>query len=129
MRAQADMKAMVDAGQLTRTEVSMLREQAESKLAAVQSDLAAAQSTAGGAAPKKVAKLTRQQEQLTIRLEKLRTVEPIKHQLKHASAMKKLRKELAKLDASMDPGRPQKMEKIARELDEVRPLLECGGFD
>ena len=33
--------------------------------------------------------------------------------------MKKLRKELALLDASFDPGRPMKMEKIQAQLDEL----------
>ena len=41
------------------------------------------------------------------------------HKLKHQSEMKKLRKELALLDASFDPGRPMKMEKIQAQLDEL----------
>ena len=44
---------------------------------------------------------------------------PVKHKLKHQSQIKKLRKELVTVDASMDPGRPMKMEKIQAQLDEL----------
>ena len=120
---QGDMKAQVDAGQLTAAEQGMLLEQAQTRHAEVAANLAAAEE-AGQA--KKVAKLTSALEGLTLRQEKLRAVEPIKHKLKHQSEMKKLRKELALLDASFDPGRPMKMEKIQAQLDELETeAAEC----
>ena len=110
------MKAQVDAGQLTAAEQTMLLEQAQARHADVASKLAEAEE-AGQA--KKVTKLSTTLEALTLRQEKLRAIEPVKHKLKHQSEMKKLRKELALLDASFDPGRPMKMEKIQAQLDEL----------
>jgi hypothetical protein len=117
------MKAQVDAGQLTATEQATLLEQAQARHAEVASKLAEAEE-AGQA--KKVAKLNTALEALMLRQEKLRALEPIKHRLKHQSEMKKLRKELALLDVSFDPGRPMKMEKIQGQLDELEAdAAEC----
>ena len=79
------MKAQVDAGQLTATEQATLLEQAQVRHSEVASKLAEAEE-AGQA--KKVAKLSTALEALTLRQEKLRALEPIKHKLKHQSEMK-----------------------------------------
>lgn len=113
---QGDMKAQVDAGQLTAVEKTMLIEQAQTRHAEVSANVAEA--TEAGQ-DKRIAKMTAALDGLNVRTEKLRAVEPVKHKLKHQSAMKKLRKELAVLDASFDPGRPMKMEKVQAQLDEL----------
>lgn len=77
---QEDMKAQVDAGQLTAAEQAMLLDQARTRHAEVVSKLAEAEKEGQA---KKVAKLSTALEALTLRQEKLRAVEPIKHKLKH----------------------------------------------
>ena len=74
------MKAQVDAGQLTAAEQAMLLDQARTRHAEVASKLAEAEKEGGA---KKLAKLSTALEALTLRQEKLRAVEPIKHKLKH----------------------------------------------
>ena len=113
---QGDMKAMVDAGQLTEPEQAQLLAQATERRAEVSANLEAA--TAAGQ-EKKQAKLRGALEGLDERIAKLKAVTPVKHKLKHQSQIKKLRKELVAVDASMDPGRPMKMEKIQAQLDEL----------
>ena len=110
------MKAMVDAGQLTEPEQAQLLAQATERRAEVSANLEAA--TAAGQ-EKKQAKLRGALEGLDERIAKLKAVTPVKHKLKHQSQIKKLRKELVAVDASMDPGRPMKMEKIQAQLDEL----------
>lgn len=120
---QGDMKAQVDAGQLTAGEQAMLLEQAQARHAEVASKLAEAE---GAGQAKKVAKLGSALEALALRQEKLKALEPVKHKLKHQSEMKKMRKELALLDASFDPGRPMKMAKIQAQLEELEAdAAEC----
>ena len=96
-----------------------------------------------GGVHKKTAKFQKQIEALDLRCEKLQAIEPIQHALKHEAAIKKLRtvrphcrspgaarcgrthllrtdQDLAILDNTVgDPGRPQKMERIQAELDDL----------
>lgn len=117
---ETQIKTLVEQGILTAGEKQQLLSQIEGRIGAVTAQLAEAE-TAG--AQKRAEKMKTQLQQVTARRDKVRAVEPIRHELRHEAKIKALRVAivpLVKLEAAPGLRSMEEMKKIG-----TRPELEA----
>lgn len=114
---EAQLKAMVDGGQVTSGEKQQLLAQMETRADALAVELSAAKAEDK---PKKAEKLEAQLGQVKSRISALKAAEPIRHPLKHEEAIKALRVAiipLLKLEAMPGLRSMEEMKRIGTRPD------------
>mmetsp|Transcript_28344 Transcript_28344/g.39030 ORF Transcript_28344/g.39030 Transcript_28344/m.39030 type:complete len:459 (+) Transcript_28344:10-1386(+) len=122
---QAEIKDMVDKGQLTKEEKAELLTSLDANLAAVSAEIAEAEAEKK---PKKVEKLQQKKQSILARKEVVSKVtEPIRHRLKHGDEIQRLRVKLLSMQALEDKGRSMSLTladlKVLEEKSDVEKAV------